>query len=268
MRLQLMTVVLVALIGGAALAQTDTGFTAGSTNQLLAANGGKIISFSSQRLDENRQPVPQWQASNLIDGQFVTGTYRPENSCGWSADVPPKPNAPAWIVFAVANEQTRLLSRLVIDPTTVDPTLIGRGAKDFELYASITTPNGPWALVKRGQLINKPFKQTFDFLPTEARYLRLVILTNWGSDRDVQLGEVEAYEAIAGDDMIDSLIVRMESLLNDLKRYRDSVKLNQPLYPELRTAPGTAAPAAPATASPAAPGPAAPATPAPGAGGQ
>lgn len=266
MRLQLIGIILVTLLAGAAMAQSETGFTAGSTNQLLAANGGKIVAFSSQRLDENRQPVPQWQASNLIDGQFVTGTYRPENSCGWSADLPPKPNMPAWIVFAVANEQTRLLSRLVIDPTTVDPTLIGRGAKDFELYASITTSNGPWALVKRAQLMNKPFKQTFDFLPTEARYLRLVILTNWGSDRDVQLGEVEAYEAIAGDDMIDGLIVRMESLLTDLKRYRDSVKMNQPLYPELRTVPGAATPA-PAT-TPVAPGPVSPAPAAPGAGGQ
>lgn len=260
MRTYLLIFGLLILAGSLACAQDEGGFTAGSTNLLLATNGGKVIAFSSQLLDENKQPVPQWQATNLIDGQFVTGSYRPENSCGWSANLAPKLGDPAWIIFAVANEQTRLISRLVMDPTTVDSVLIGRGAKDFELYASITTPNGPWALVKRGQLLNKPIKQTFDFLPVEARYLRLVITSNHGSDRYVQLGEVEAYEAIAGNDMLDSLIVRMESLLTDLKRYRDSVKLNQPIFPELGGGAAAPAPApAPAAPGPAAPGGAAPA---------
>lgn len=240
----------------AALAQGDTGFSAGSTNLLLAANGGRIIGFSSQMLDENHQPVPQWQVSNLIDGQYVTGTYRPENSHGWSSNVAPKQGFPEWIIFAFANEQTRLISRVVLDPTTIDPPLIGRAAKDFELYASATTKDGPWALIKRGQLLNKPIKQTFDFIPVEARYLRLVINSNWGSDRFVELGEVECYEAIAGNDALDGLIIRLDNMLQDLKRYRDSVKLNQPIYPELKPAPSVTTPAAP--------GPAAPATAAPG----
>ncbi len=251
----------------AAWAQGDIGFTAGSTDLLLAANGGKIVSFSSQMVDEFKQPVPQWQVTNLIDGQYVTGTYRPANSHGWSSNVPPSPTNPQWIVFALPGDpvQTRLISRVVIDPTTTESTLIGRGARDFEVYVSATTADGPWALVKRGQLVNKPLKQTFDFIPVEARYLRLVITTNWGSDRWVQLGEVECYEAIAGEGTLDQLIVRMENLLQDLKRYRDSVKLNQPIYPELRTQPGVT-PAPGPTPAPVAPGPAAPTAPAPGGG--
>jgi len=258
--------ILVIATASAVCAQDETGFAAGSTNLLLSANGGRIISYSREVLDQNRQPVPQWQVTNLIDGQYVTGSYRPENSHGWSSNLAPKQTAPEWIVFAFPNEQTRLISRLVLDPTTIDPPLIGRAAKDFELYASATTKDGPWALVKRGQLLNKPLKQTFDFLPVEARYLRLMITSNWGSDRFVELGEVECYEAIAGDGSLDQLIIRMESLLQDLKRYRDSVKLNQPIYPELKPAPATdgapAGPAAPATAATGAgaPAPAAPAT--------
>lgn len=263
MRTTVLAVGLALLIGTAALAQSDIGFSAGSTNLLLAANGGRIIAFSSQMLDDNKQPVPQWQVTNLIDGEYVTGSYRPANSHGWSSNATPKPASPEWIIFAFGNEQTRLISRVVLDPTTIDPPLIGRAARDFELYASSTTKDGPWALVKRGQLLNKPLKQTFDFLPVEARYLRLAITSNWGSDRFVELGEVECYEAIAGNDAIDQLIVRMESLLTDLKRYRDSVKLNQPIYPELRPAPDatpavTPGPAAPTTAAPGAGAPAAP----------
>ena len=262
-------IALLLLSSVAVWAQNDIGFAAGATNLLLAANGGRIIAFSSQMTDEFKQPVPQWQATNLIDGLSVSGTYHPANSHGWSSNVPPAPNAPQWIVFALPGDpvQTRLITRLVIDPTTIEPTLIGRGVRDFELYVSATTQDGPWAMVKRGQVMNKPMRQTFDFLPCEARYLRLVIVSNWGSDRYVQMGEVECYEAIAGEDAIDQLIVRLESVLTDLKRYRDSVKLNQPLHPELRPAPAATAPPAAPTTPPAAPGPVAPTTPAPGGGG-
>lgn len=229
----------------------DTGFTAGSTNILLAANGGRVVGVSSEMLDVNKKPVPEWQAGNLIDGKYVTTSSRPEGSHGWSTNVAPTQTEPAWIIFAFKGDQTRLITRLILDPSTVDPAVIGRGARDFELYASATEKDGPWAMVKNGRLLNKPIRQTFDFLPVEARYLKLVITSNWGSDRFAELGEVECYEAIAGNDTLDQLILRLESLVQDLKRYRDSQKNSQPLFPELQPAP---APAAPATA------PAAPAT--------
>lgn len=246
MRYWLLTVGAVACLPQLALAQRDDpGFAAGTTNVCLAANGGRIIAYSSEMLDENKRPVPQWRAANLIDGKYVTGTYRPEDSHGWSSNVPPKQGDPAWIIFAFKDEKTRLITRVVLDPTTVDPPVIGRGAQDFELHVSTTTKDGPWALVKSGRLLNKPMRQTFDFLPVEARYLKLVITSNWGSDRFVELGEVECYEAIAGEQVLDQLIIRLENLLRDLKRYRDSVTLNQPLYPEVQPAPegDTSAPA-------------------------
>jgi hypothetical protein len=244
-------VVLISLLVVSSLAwgqRDDPGFTVGSTNILGATAGGQIIGFSSQMLDENKKPVKQWQVTNLIDGKHVTGTYRPEDSHGWSSNVAPRPGQPEWIIFAFKDERTRLISRLVLDPNTVDPLAIGRSAQDFELYVSTTTKDGPWAMVKSGRLLNRPVKQTFDFLPVEARYVKLLINTNWGSDRFVGLGEVEIYESIAGDDVLDQLIIRLENLLRDLKRYRDSIRLNQPLHPEVPAVPAApaAAPAAPA----------------------
>ena len=135
----------------------------------------------------------------------------------------------------------------MIDPTTIDPPVIGRWGKDFELYASTTTPDGPWALIRTGRILNKPLRQTFDFPPVEARYLRLSITSNWGSDRFVGLGEVECYEAIADDDVLDQLIIKLDNLVRDLKRYRDSIRLNQPMFPEIavpETANGETAPEA------------------------
>lgn len=233
----LITSIILATCASVALAQQDNPtFTAGSTNILAAANGGKVIACSSEMKDQNGRPVPQWQASNLIDGKHVTFTSRPENSYGWSSNVPPKPGAPQWIIFAFAGEKTHLISRIVIDPTTIDPPIIGRWARDFELYVSTTTKDGPWVMVDSGRLLNKPITQTFDFLPVEARYLRLTITSNWNSNRFVELGEVECYEAIANDDALDQLIIRLSNLLQDLKRYRDSVRMNQPLHPGLKPA--------------------------------
>jgi hypothetical protein len=215
-------------------------FAVGATNVALAANGGHIVAFSSHILDENKQPVKQWQVSNVIDGIHVTATERPRDSYGWSSAVAPTPAAPQWFVIAFQNQKTRLITRVRIDPTTDDPAEIGRWAKDFKILVSNTTEEGPWVEVKSGRLLNKGIPQTFDFPPVECRFLKVAIVSNWFSDQFVELGEVEVYEAIATGDTLDQLIIRLDNLLQDLKRYRDSQRYNQPLRPELKptTAPG------------------------------
>jgi hypothetical protein len=215
-------------------------FAVGATNVALAANGGHIVAFSSHILDENKQPVKQWQVSNVIDGIHVTATERPRDSYGWSSAVAPTPAAPQWFVIAFQNQKTRLITRVRIDPTTDDPAEIGRWAKDFKILVSNTTEEGPWVEVKSGRLLNKGIPQTFDFPPVECRFLKVAIVSNWFSDQFVELGEVEVYEAIATGDTLEQLIIRLDNLLQDLKRYRDSQRYNQPLRPELKptTAPG------------------------------
>ncbi|MCD6361050.1 MAG: discoidin domain-containing protein [Armatimonadetes bacterium] len=200
---------------------------AGATNLVLAENGGQIVNFSSRALDENHQPIAKWDVTNLIDGLHATANYTPATSYGWRSAGVPSPSSPEWIVFAFANRQTRLISRVVIDPTTDDPDFLGRWAKDIKIQVSTTTEEGPWKTVGSYLLMRKPFPQTFDFVPAEARFVKIVITGNWGSDFCVELGEVEVYEAIVGDDVLDQLISRLESLLMDLKRYRDSKRYHQ-----------------------------------------
>jgi len=72
-----------------------------------------------------------------------------------------------------------------------------------------------------GTLRNEKQRQEFYFIPTEARFVKLRILSNHGSDRYVALGEFEVYEATHGIAVLDQLIARLEQLLVDLKRYRD-----------------------------------------------
>ncbi|MBC7289690.1 MAG: discoidin domain-containing protein [Armatimonadetes bacterium] len=198
-------------------------FTSGEVNLVAAENGGRIVAISSEARDRNGQVIPQWAAKNLIDGKYVVGNFTPPDSYGWSSDRAPSPDHPEWIVFAFKNDETRLINRIVIDPTTDDPPYIGRWVRDVELQVSTTTPNGPYKSVGRFVVVNKAIKQTFEFPPVEARYVRLLIYSNHGSDKCVEMGEVEVYEAIVTGEALDELIVRLENLLRDLKRYRDGV---------------------------------------------
>ncbi len=227
-------------------------YAIGETNIALAANGGHIVAFSSQVLDENKQPIRQWQIGNIIDGQYVRGSDRPRDSYGWSSAVPPTPSSPQWFILAFKDERTRLVGRVRFDPVTDDPPEIGRWAKDFRIFVSNTTPDGPWVEVKSGRLLNKPITQTFDFPPVECRYMKVHITSNWFSDQFVELGEIEVYEALATGDTLDQLIVRLENLLQDLKRYRDTVRYNQPFHPGLNppaTSETTTTPSTTATTS-------------------
>ncbi len=230
--------VVIAMLAMAAGAVHAAPTVAGATNLVLAENGGRIVAFSSQMLDENNQPVAQWSIGNLIDGLHVTETFTPAASYGWRSRVVPSPSAPEWVVLAFKDDQTRLISRAVIDPTTDDPEFLGRWAKDIKISVSTTNPDGPFRTVGNYLLMRKGIQQTFDFVPTEARYVKVEATGNWGSDFCVEMGEVEVYEAIVGDDVLDELINRMENLLMDLKRYRDSKRYqNMQTTTEAVTAP-------------------------------
>jgi hypothetical protein len=215
--------------------------------------GARVVSVSSEARDRNNQVIPQWTSRNLIDGKFVVGNFVPPDSYGWSSDKPPTPEKPEWFVIAFKGDQTRLINRIVIDPTTDDPPYIGRWVRDIELQVSTTTADGPFKSIGRFVVVAKPIKQTFEFPPVEARYIRILIYANHGSDKCVELGEFEVYEAIISGDVLDQLIIRLENLLQDLKRYRDGVLYQQgrdltedvtrKAPPPPATPPGPAAPA-------------------------
>lgn len=203
---------------------------AGTTNIALAANGGRIVGVSSQARDANGQIMPNWQAANAIDGLVVVGNHTPAGSYGWSTDTPPTPATPHWITIGFGpegKEVTHLISRVVIDPTTDDPPYIGRWVKTVEIQVSNTMPDGPYRSVGTFLVVDKPIKQAFDFPPSEARFVRLIVRENHGSDRCVELGEIEVYEAIVGRNQLDEMILRLENLLNDLKRFRDGTTYQQ-----------------------------------------
>ena len=62
--------------------------------------------------------------------------------------------------------------------------------------------------------------QEFKFYPVPVRFLRLVVRTNYGSDRAVALGEIEVYETIDAGDPLGGAIARLDETINDLKQFQ------------------------------------------------
>lgn len=225
-----------------------SGIVAGTTDIAAAANGGRVVAVSSQAKDANGHILEHWQAANAIDSLYVVGSHTPAKSYGWSTNTPPSQEAPHWIILAFGpegKEKTYLISRLVIDPTTDDPPYIGRWVKSIEIQVSSTEKDGPYKTVGRYLVVNKPIKQAFDFPPVECRFLRVILRENHGSDKCVELGEIEVYEAIVGQDQLERLIIQLENLLQDLKRYRDA-RLHQAQKATLEAVTRKEAPAEPA----------------------
>ncbi|MCS7223769.1 MAG: discoidin domain-containing protein [Armatimonadetes bacterium] len=207
----------------------------GTVNLVGRANGGTVVSFTSQFDDEN------WTAANLIDGTVWDGRQPRTGSNGWASK---NAKGPHEIVFAFKGRETKLINKVVLDPTIPDPVFIGRAARDFEVWVSTQTQDGPWKLVLVGTLRNEKKRQEFYFSPAEARFVKLRILRNHGSDLYMALGEFEVYEAAHGIASLDQLIARLEQLLIDLKKYRDQLAEQGLLAVTATASPGEPAPPA------------------------
>lgn len=162
------------------------------TNIAAARNGGRIVAVSSEARDPEHRP-PQWQARNLIDGKRVVKGRAPADSYGWCSARAPAPGRPEWVTIGLPGRVPWPIERIAIDPATRDPWLIGRWVREVEVQVSTSDPSGPYRTVARFVVPNKPGLHYFDIPDCEARYVKLVILSNHGSDRCVEMGEVEVH---------------------------------------------------------------------------
>ena len=182
-----------------------------TTNIAAAQNGGRILSVTST-LDNDKS----YAASNIIDGKAFNFQNN-AGSKGWASNKFDPINMDA-ITLGFTGNQTRKIGRIVLNPA-VDLTP-ERWAKDIEVQVSTDTAEGPYTAIAQLTLKRDAAPQEFALLPVDARFVRLVFRSNWGSDRAVGLGEVEIYEAIDGSDQMGQLIGRLESAVTDLRRYR------------------------------------------------
>lgn len=193
-----------------AKAQART-ISTGLTNIVAASSGGRVLNVTST-LDND----PDFSAKNLIDGQI----FNPVNntgSKGWASNKFDPINMES-VTLGFKDNNLHKIGRLVLNPATnVAPE---RWAKDIEVQVSTDSAEGPYTAVAQLTLRRSPIPQAFPILPADARFVRLVFRSNWGSDRAVALGEVEIYEAIDTSDPLGELINRLEGAVNELHNYR------------------------------------------------
>jgi F5/8 type C domain len=183
------------------------------TNIAAAANGGRVLSVSSV-IDDDKS----FSASNLIDGE-IYDSARKSGSNGWASNKFDPLNMD-YVTLGFKNNALKRIGKIVLSPSAaVAPE---RWAKDIEVQVSTDTAQGPYHPIQQLTLRRTPERQEFVILPAQARFVRLMFRSNWGSDRAVALGEVEIYEAIDQTDPVGLLIARLESAITDLKRYRDT----------------------------------------------
>jgi len=197
-------------------------------NLAASKNGAKVVAVSSQVKLEDGRLAPQWQVTNAFDGRPGEAGSTPEQSCGWGTNVAPQPGQPEWVVVAFgADAPERTLCGLAIDPTTPSPETLGRWVRLVELQVSGTAEFGPYTTVGRFIVINRPRRQAFSFPPVNCRYARLLLIENHGSDRRVELGEIELLEGTGRPDTIESITRRLQAAMVELVAIRDAEKAHE-----------------------------------------
>ncbi len=148
----------------------------GVTRSLIAAqNGGSVVSFSSQ-WDTGR-----WRAQNAIDG--ITGVGNPSGwCCGNGAAFPHE------IVFSFRDKEPREFDRIVLHANCQGPDTRMR---EFEVFAcSGDDPAaGPWESLGKHEARPEDVAQVFPVTRRSARFVKLVVTSNYGHAVETQLGE-------------------------------------------------------------------------------
>ena len=202
----------VALCASGAQAQNSRVFPTDLTNVAAAANGGRVLSSSSTFNDDK-----SFGAENLLDGKTYNVNNATESSNGWVSNKYDSVTMESVVIGFADNAQKRI-GKIVLNPdTSVSPE---RWAKDVEVQVSTTSAQGPFRVAAQLTVKRVDEAQEFLILPVDARFVKLVFRSNWGSDRAVALGEVEMYESIRTDNAVGQVIARLEGAINDLKRFK------------------------------------------------
>lgn len=197
-------------------------FSSSPTNVAAAANGGKIVNYSSF-LDKD----PTYSPDNLIDGQVYNRETK-KGSLGWSSHrfEPGR----EFVTIGFRDDRTKVISRIILNPMSDQPSM--RWARRVEMQVTSDSPKtGPWRTVAMLNLQIEARNQDFDIRPVEAKYVRFVFQANGPGDLDlpgmkpgvssdfaVSLGEIEMYEVSDSTEALNALIARFEGILRDLKR--------------------------------------------------
>lgn len=174
---------------------------AGEGSLISAVNGGRVVEMSSNY-------GGGYGPATLIDGGAGVWASATGQIAG------------QWFIVAMPNDAEQTIAAIGINPTG-EPNYRECAVRDWVLYASTDgTAEGDFVEILAGTCDDRDELQRFELpQPVPARYLKLVMLTNRGSDRWMELTEFEAYAPpVAGGDEpppAEPLVVLLEEFRAD-----------------------------------------------------
>lgn len=126
-----------------------------------------------------------YEATHLIN-EYVGDSYP-----GWRSA-----NATFPQDAVVQHDGTTLVSKVVLTQQPGEPT--ATYVKDFEIDISNDSPTSGWTKVGEWTADQTAGPQRFTFTPTPGKWIRLRILSNYGSTEYTSLGEFDAYVVQTG----------------------------------------------------------------------
>lgn len=133
-------------------------------------------------LEKATSTYGDWTGWNLLDD-------RPTTKPGWCSSSIVFPQE---LVFSFYAHQPALISAVVINAETRDSKQLW--AKDVEVWASMNETDTSFSKLGEITLRNEPGEQTISVPPTQTRFVKLRILSNYGDTSFVELGKVKVIE--------------------------------------------------------------------------
>lgn len=147
-------------------------------NLLSLAMGGNVDKVSSEA------NVTGFLATELLDD-----LPNDDGEAGWAAQA----HFPQEIVLSFFGHQPALISSVQIRPA--DVSYHDSRAKDVEIWTSNESEDAGFSQVARKTFAEDGGEETLSFTPVQARYVKIRVLSNYGSDQFVALGRVKVTEA-------------------------------------------------------------------------
>ena len=147
--------------------QTPEGVNVNST-----VLGAQLVSFTSQQKG--------YEASHLIN------EYAGPDYPGWRSSAATFPQD-----FVVAQQNLSAIQKVIFTQQSGEPT--DTMAKNVEIDVSTTGPDRGFVKVGEWQLLQTTGPQRFVFPATKEKWIRLRILSNYGSQQYTSLAEFDAY---------------------------------------------------------------------------
>lgn len=148
--------------------------------------GGKVVSATSQANNT------YWSKDGLNDG-FGYGGENCKPACGWASS---DNKFPQEIVFLFNQNRSARLKAMVLDCQSCsgDENCLSSLPRMVEVWVSEQSPDSGYKLAATRQLRPVAARQAIPLSGIQAKYLKLIIKSNYGGSRRTQLAEVEIIE--------------------------------------------------------------------------